>query len=165
MLNERIFIVTIAHIPAEDLRNMNRGDILVADAIFRINAVRRKVVGCYNCWVHPSQKYLVEATGLCRTYISRCICKLESMGILQVARKKRRNGKWCVNWYQVGERVVDLCNRIVKGLPIKRFTRAHNKPQQEKKRRILVNTNNKDRGLGRSLRRFFGTVHQFRPFT
>lgn len=161
MSDDKMFIVSIAHIPAEDLRNMNRGDILVADAIFRVNAFRRKLIKRYNCWVKPSQKYLANATGLHPTYISRCVCKLEKMGIIEVSRSKRRDGKWRLNYYQIGERVVNLCNRVVRGLKVHRFNRTHKPASQLNNKRILVNSNaNKDE-CRRALRRFFGTTPKF----
>ena len=161
MEKDKMFIVTIAHIPQEDLMKLSAGCIRVADAIFRINAVRRKATSHYNCWIHPSRKHLSVVTGLCETYVSRCVSKLERLGIIQVSRSKKRNGHWRINWYQVGERVIDLCNAIVKHLPIKRFNGMHKTTQQLKKKELIVNSSATIDECRRALRRFFGTTHQF----
>lgn len=161
MVPKKMFIVGIGHIPVEDLKRLNRSDILVADAIFRVNAVRRKETENYNISVHPSRKYLSRVTGVCESWVSHCVVKLEKMGIIEVTRSKKVNGHWRLNWYRIGQRVIGLCNRIVKGLKIVRCNRVDNDNQVVKNKELLVNTEQKYRELVLKMKRYYGCAEKF----
>lgn len=121
MSDFREFNHTIDHIPEDVLKRLSRGCILVAKCVFGLQSVKNKKAGRHDVYVNPCQQYIAARTGLSRQHVSRCFLKLEVEGVFFIKRVRSLSGKFRVNWYRLGQEVIKLTNRLVKGfkIPIK----------------------------------------------
>jgi hypothetical protein len=90
-------------LPQEIISCLSRAEITVADLILdlcRYTAAKQPSHAFYTC---TGQKFLAARIGVTREWISKCVNKLQRLGILRITRRRKVNEQWQTNIYRVGE--------------------------------------------------------------
>lgn len=61
---------------------------------------RKSQSGAY--YAFPSERWIGERLGYCRTHVSECITQMTKLGLIDTLHRRKVNGYWQTNLYRIG---------------------------------------------------------------
>ena len=127
-------------LPYEIRTKMNSTDLYILDKLMSMYRSQAKKSRSRAGYAYPGERWLGEITGRCRETISRSVTKMENMGLISITHRRRRNGYWQTNLYQIGAKLLEIIGYsayIVRGL----INRVTSKPHIVNNSHITLRSN------------------------
>lgn len=116
MWNQNVRIVTL---PADLRRQLTATEFNIIYLILDLSRITsvRSPSGAVYCY--PSQKYIGRKIGRSREWISKCLQRLEDLGLVIITHRRKERGHWKTNLYRLGWQLTKIlygCKAAVKAL-------------------------------------------------
>lgn len=108
MTKRKRFVITIDHVPADKLKEVTKTSMVILKHLLMLKNMNYRRTGDTRKTIKPSEKYLSEKLGINRSYISKCLKKLESLGLIVVKRTRTRFGRFWLNQYNIGKSILQV---------------------------------------------------------
>jgi DNA-binding MarR family transcriptional regulator len=109
------FTITIDHVPEECLKDVTKQMMRVLKHLIVLKNISYKRRKDARYAINPSQDYLSRRLGIERSYVSKCLKRLEILGLITIKRSRKACGKYFLNKYNIGSKIKQVVKSLCEG--------------------------------------------------
>ena len=101
-----------------DMRNeMSPSHFLILDLLVSLMKSTSKRSPSRAYYAYPSENWMSNRLNYTRSYISECVTKMASLGLIDITHRRKVSGHWQTNLYRIGIALARALNMVSHWIP------------------------------------------------